>query len=112
MNVLEEYLCRIADNSESYFQAFLAKEDLARVRKLAAMAEETCDLEALQRDGLYIGWTAGDLRTGELKEQIMPLIAALHASMQKSGDRESSEALMAAWKMFHEERLKILIHCL
>ena len=76
---IEEYLGQIAENSESYFQAHLAKEDLLRVERLSAMAAATSDLETLQKEALYSGWTPGDLRTGELKDVLLPLIAAFHA---------------------------------
>lgn len=108
---LQAYLTRIAESSESYFQQHLAKEDLARVEKLAAMAREASDLETLQHDALYIGWTPGDLRTGELKEVLLPLIAAM-LEYVRAGSEQADKALLQAWLAFHEERIKVLIHCL
>ncbi|WP_150125034.1 hypothetical protein [Tsuneonella mangrovi] len=111
---LETYLEAIADNAESYFQSHLAKEDLAKVQRLKGMAIESDDLAQLQHDALYIGWTPGDLRTGELKEQLLPLIAAMHAAVRaQASEAESADAaLLDAWKVFHEARIKVLIHCL
>lgn len=109
---LERYLHSIADNSESYFQAHLAREDLARIGRLKARAEVHCQLEALQRDALYLEWTPGDLRTGELKEVLLPLIAAMHEHLADPADAAADEALLSAWKAFHEARIKVLIHCL
>lgn len=109
---LESYLQAIAEKSESYFQQHLAKEDLARVGRLAEMARAAESLEALQHDGLYIGWTPGDLRTGELKEQLLPLIEAMHAALEAPDDADLQLTLLDAWKAFHEARIKVLIHCL
>lgn len=106
---IEEYLGQIAENSESYFQAHLAKEDLLRVERLSAMAAATPDLETLQKEALYSGWTPGDLRTGELKEVLLPLIAAFHA---RAHGADGEAELLEAWKRFHEQRIKVLIHCL
>lgn len=112
MTGLETYLRNIADTSESYFQAHLAKEDLARVEKLAGKAREADSLDALQHDALYLGWTTGDLRTGELKQQLVPLIAAMYACTENPDDAALDAALVQAWKEFHEARIKVLIHCL
>lgn len=107
--ILHDYLSNIARNSESYFQAHLAKEDLARIDRLWVMAQEAQDSETLQKDALYIGWTPGDLRTGELKQVLLPLIAAIF-DLAKGEDGDDS--VLDAWKAFHEERIKVLIHCL
>ncbi len=109
---LETYLQSIADNSDSYFQAHLAREDLQRVARLKARAEETPDLENLQKEALYLEWTPGDLRTGELKEQLVPLIAAMHAVTAAPDEAEADAALLDAWKQFQEARIAVLIHCL
>lgn len=109
---LRKYLEAIAQKSESYFQAHLAKEDLARVEKLASMATAASDLETLRHDALFIGWTPGDLRTAELKDQLLPLIDAMHAHLGEPDDTEKDELLLSRWKEFHEVRIKVLIHCL
>ncbi len=109
---LTRYLEAISQNSQSYFQAHLAKEDLAKVEKLACMARERRDIETLRHDALYLGWTPGDLRTGELKEQLLPLIHAMHAHVGNPDDADKDEALLAHWKEFHQARIRVLIHCL
>jgi hypothetical protein len=109
---LETYLQSIADTSESYFQAHLAREDLQRVERLKAKAEAIADPEELQKEALYLEWTPGDLRTGELKEQLVPLIAAMHGVVAAPDDGEADAALLDAWKQFHEARIAVLIHCL
>lgn len=108
---LKAYLANIAENSDSFFQQHLAKEDLGRVEKLETMARDAEGLEALQHDALYIGWTPGDIRTGELKDVLLPLIAAMHAFVG-SGLEAQDRDLLAAWQVFHQARIKVLIHCL
>jgi len=43
------------------------------------MAADHTDLESYVRAGTYIGWTNGDMRTLELKDQLGPLLEAMHA---------------------------------
>lgn len=109
---LETYLQAIADNSESYFQTHLAREDMQRVQRLKAKAEAIADLEELQKEALYLEWTPGDLRTGELKDQLVPLIAAMHSVVSAPDNADADKALLDAWKQFHEARIAVLIHCL
>ena len=49
------------------------------------------------------------MRTGELKQVLLPLIAAIF-DLAKGEDGDDS--VLDAWKAFHEERIKVLIHCL
>lgn len=112
MTLLENYLHGIADRSDSYFQAHLAREDLVRVRRLAEMAAAIGDPEKLRHDALYIGWTPGDLRTIELKDQLLPLIDAFHAAAASPADEVVERRIMDRWKAFHEARIRVLIHCL
>lgn len=112
MTPLEAYLQEIAEKSESYFQAHLAREDAGRVARLAEMARAEAEVGALEKDALYIGWTPGDLRTSELKPVLIPLIRAMHAHVNAPQDDQNARELFDCWKAFHEERIKVLIHCL
>lgn len=62
--------------NESIVQTQLAREDIARVEKLCALAETHDNYAAKEKDGPYIGWTKGDFRTHELSD---PLKALMHA---------------------------------
>lgn len=110
---LRHYLEQIASESDSYFQAHLAKEDLSKVDRLFELADAATTIEAYQKDALYLGWTPGDLRSGELKEVLLPLSAAAFAYAQEAEPGDViEEELLTAWKNFHDERIKVLIHCL
>ncbi len=101
----------IAEKSESYFQQFLAKEDLARIDKLAEMARQLDDKESFLKEGLYIGWTQNDMRTHELKDEIVPLLESLWCYYDPES-KADEQAVLKAWEAFEEKRMKTLIHCL
>jgi aromatic ring-cleaving dioxygenase len=61
------------------------------------------------KDGLYIGWTKGDLRTGELKEFLEPFMKAVFDL--KHGGKDD-QAVIDQWIIFNRERMKVLVHCL
>lgn len=110
MQLIERLKAR-AENSESYFQQFLAKEDLARIQKLTEMVRNLPDKESFMKEGLYIGWTQNDMRTHELKDTLVPLLESLWSFYDKAGHGEESQ-VMKAWSAFEENRMKNLIHCL
>lgn len=109
---LEKYLKTVAEQSQSYFQAHLAREDIERVQRLKQTALEAQSVEDLLHDALYLGWTPGDLRTGELKEEIEQLVRAMHAYLSAPKQSDLDDTLLLAWKAFHEKRITVLIHCL
>jgi hypothetical protein len=107
---LIEMLEAQAASSESVFRRALAKEDAARIAKMAAIAREQPSLEAFLKHGLFVGWTRDDLRTAELKEHLIPLMEAVYAHVR---DGEANEgAIAAAWTQFNAHRMKVLVHCL
>ncbi|MCA8887700.1 MAG: hypothetical protein KDA46_02650 [Parvularculaceae bacterium] len=108
---LTQRLEEIAKNDESIFRRQLAKEDLARLLKLEALAANAADLNAFRKEGLYIGWTQGDMRTHDLRDSIEALLDAFYAA-HLNHSPEAEQALAAAWDAFHRDRLKKLIHCL
>lgn len=98
-----------AKNEQSYFQQALLREDIARIETLIEKAKAADDLPNLIKNGLYIGWTKGDLRTGELKQFLEPFMAAVFA-LQHGGNDE--QAVIDHWIVFNRERMKTLVHCL
>lgn len=111
MHLIDEFESLLA-KEESMFRAQLLREDVARLRKLVALAEEHPDFEAFAKAGTYIGWTSGDMRTHELKDRLDPLLEAMHAWATGGRTDEQDEAVRAAWDAFHMERLRKLVHCL
>lgn len=95
---------RLAAEEKSLFRAQLLREDVARLRKLQALAESAPDLEAFKRAGMRIGWTQGDARTHELAEPLARLLEAVYASRE--------EQLLPAWEALHRARMERLVGCL
>ncbi|PHR63010.1 MAG: hypothetical protein COA47_01580 [Robiginitomaculum sp.] len=108
MKLLEMLQTR-AETEDSYFRKALLKEDIARVETLMTKADAASDLDQLMKDGLYIGWTKGDLRTGEIREFLAPFMAAVFALQQGGSDEQ---AVIDSWIIFNRERMKVLVHCL
>ncbi|KAF0107092.1 MAG: hypothetical protein FD163_2332 [Hyphomonadaceae bacterium] len=109
---LFRFLEESATKSESYFQRFLAKEDLARVKKLLEMAKTAENITNFLKDGIFIGWTKDDLRTHELKPAIEPLLVKIFEFVKSEPSQEIDAQIMQLWHEFHELRLKTLLHCL
>jgi len=89
----------------SLFRAQLLREDLARLRRLQAIAAEAPDAAAFVAAGMRIGWTQGDARTAELREPLEKLLNEIYA-------RESDARIGAAWHELHRVRMERLLGCL
>ena len=112
---LIKYLRKNASENTSYVQAYLAKEDLKRVEKLASLAETSETVQIMEKDGLYIEWTKDDMRTHDVAEPLKDLIHKIYryknANTQKEKDK-LDDLIMDVWTSFHTLRLKVLVHCL
>lgn len=106
------YLQKSTTNGESYFQQFLAKEDLARVFGLLEMAKAAENITSYLKDGIFIGWTKDDLRTHELKPALEPLLAKIFEFVKGDKSEKVETQIMQLWHEFHALRLKTLLHCL
>ncbi len=111
MKLLSLLQSRAADE-ESYFRKALLGEDIARLGVLMERAKAAPDLAHLMKEGLYIGWTKGDLRTGELTQVLRPLMAAVFALQHGQSDAQSEQEAIDCWIAFAKARMEILIHCL
>ena len=109
---LVEHLNSVMSENASYVQAYLAKEDLARVEKLRALAKSAQDAIAMEKDGLYIGWSKDDMRTHELSQPLKALIAAIYSYENGGASETLDNQIMDIWAAFHTLRLKVLVHCL
>lgn len=97
-----------ATQTESYFRAALAREDIARIEKLRDLVRAASDCEEFCQKAQFVGWTAGDLRSAELRPALEPFLRAFWAT-----ERESVKSgVVAEWSRFNAERMRILIHCL
>ena len=95
---------RLAAAEESLFRRQLLREDLARLRKLEALAQSASDVDAFRQSGMRLGWTQGDARTAELAE---PLGSFLQAFYERDEAR-----ITAAWNELHRTRMERLLGCL
>ncbi len=106
------YLESVISRNDGIVQTQLAREDLTRVEKLRELAKTHDTYAALEKDGLYIGWTKGDFRTHELSDPIKALMRAVF-DLEKTGDAAKyDDHIMDIWAAFHTLRLKTLVHCL
>ena len=110
MRLIEQLEQRSAA-SESYFTAQLLREDVVRLKKLEALLHSAPDQDAYRRAGARIGWTAGDARTGEIREQVDRLLEAIYALKTAAGT-EAEAQVEAAWEALHRARLERLLGCL
>jgi hypothetical protein len=103
MRLLEK-LAVLLSEEKSLFRAQLLREDIARLKKLEALAHSAPDLEAFKKAGTRIGWTQGDARTHELAEPLARLLEAVYASRD--------EDIVLAWEALHRARMERLVGCL
>ena len=108
MQICDELQSRLQSEG-SMFRAQLMREDIARLEKLVALADDSQDLAAFKKAGTYIGWTQNDMMTHILSESLGGLLDAIYA-WRKNGGEEA--AINAAWINFCAERNEKLIKCL
>ena len=111
MHLVDE-MKRQLEAEESMFRAQLLREDIGRLQNLGAMARRHETLESFAKEGLYIGWTQGDLRTHELREPIAALLAAIYAYETGGRSDQQDRSVRAAWQVFDRERMEKLLGCL
>ena len=109
---LLDTLQRLVAEEESPFRAQLAREDVARLRKLQALAREAPDSAAFTQQGMRLGWTQGDLRTHELRAPLEELLASVYACETGAGDDDQEARVDAAWRDLHRTRMERLLGCL
>ena len=109
---LLDTLQRLVAEEASPFRAQLAREDVARVRQLQALARSAPDLASFKQRGTRIGWTQGDLRTHELRAPLDMLLEGVYAYEKGARDAEQEERIDAAWRDLHRTRMERLVGCL
>lgn len=95
---------RMAEGEESLFRRQLLREDVARLRKLEALAASSKDFSTFAKTGMRLGWTQGDARTSEIQAQVQSLLEAVFA-----GDEAK---ITSAWSELHRVRMERLLGCL
>lgn len=103
MRLIDE-LERLAAAEESLFRRQLLREDVARLRKLEALAQSTADVEAFKQGGMRLRWTQDDARTAEIAEPLQALLAAIYA--------RDEDGATQAWNELQRTRMERLLGCL
>lgn len=111
MRLIED-LERLLLTEQSPFRAQLLREDIARLRKLQALAPAAPDPSAFVAAGLRIGWTPQDARTHELHEPLTQLLEAVYAFERGRRDAAQEACIAQAWQALHRLRLERLLGCL
>lgn len=111
MRLIDE-LERLAGEQESPFRAQLFREDVARLRKLEALAREHGEAAAFRAAGMKLGWTAGDARTGEIADPLRELLDRFHEAARAAPSAEREEQVHRAWWALHRARMERLLGCL
>lgn len=96
----------------SLFRAQLLREDLARLRRLDALARSAEGREAFARAARTLGWTQGDQRTAELEPQLAPLLDAIYAHAHGATGEADEERIRTAWRELTRARVERLVGCL
>jgi len=111
VRLIEELESRV-EREESMFGAQLLREDIARLRKLQEIARTAGDVAAYRKAAMRIGWTAGDLRTHELRAPLEALLDAVYAYATATNGAEDDARIGAAWRELHRTRMERLVGCL
>ena len=94
------------------FRAQLLREDVARLRRLQALAAGVEDAAAFRKAGMRVGWTQGDTRTHELAEPLGRLLDAVHAYERGSRDAAQEAHIAACRESVDRARMEKLVGCL
>jgi phage gp29-like protein len=111
MQLIEALERRIA-SEESMFRAQLLREDVARLKQAAALAQGSPDAAAYKKAAMRLGWTPGDLRTHELRAPLEAFLDALYDAAQAGGSSEAEAKVATAWFELDRVRIERLIGCL
>ena len=111
MELLELLKLRLA-KEQSIFQKQLLNEDIARLETLQWLAEKHNTKSEFIEEGMYIGWTKGDMRTAELKEPLEILLSKLFDSRNDRKQHHTESEVIQAWINFNNARFEKLVHCL
>lgn len=131
---LIDALERKADTHESFFQAHLLREDCTRLARMRELARIAVDATAFRKSVMCIGWTAGDLRTHEIRDPLTALADAVYAYERDAGYRAGAHSsprdraldstpdstldsaletrIEQAWEILHRVRMERLVGCL
>ena len=109
---LIEALERRLDSEQSFFQSQLLREDIERLARMRGLVGSTPDAAAFRKTALRLGWTAGDLRTHEIRIPLEGLADAIYAYETGARGAEQEACVEQAWIVLHRVRMERLMGCL
>ncbi|MCB1520015.1 MAG: hypothetical protein KDJ37_05490 [Hyphomicrobiaceae bacterium] len=109
MRLIEDLRAQ-AEREESYFRAYLIKEDIVRLERTWQLATDAQALDAFVKSAWFLGWTPDDLRTNELAPALEPFLSAVFDLSRGIADAESRVA--ATWLALDRLRMDRLVGCL
>lgn len=110
MQLIDELENCIADKP-GLFREQLMREDIARLRKLEALARSTAEPESYRRAGRKLGWTTLDSRTSELGAALEELLDAVREATVNPSDAADVRTI-GAWRVLTQLRMERLVGCL
>jgi hypothetical protein len=111
MRLIRE-LERKLETEQSYFQAHLLREDIARLARMRDMARNAADTITFRKAVFRLGWTAGDLRTHEIREPLEMLADAIYSYVTDAVGTDQEAQIEQAWLTLHRVRMERLVGCL
>jgi hypothetical protein len=110
MHLIDE-LEKLISAEPGLLRAQLMREDIARLRKLEALARSMAEPDAYRRSGRRLGWTTHDARTGELGATLEELLDAVREATVRPSSVADARAL-EAWRALAQLRIERLVGCL
>ena len=111
MRLIENLQRRLAAE-QSVLQMQILREDIVRLGKMRELALTATDATAFQQTALRLGWTAGDLRTHEIRDPLQALAGALYDYEAGAQSAEQEDRIEQAWVFLHRVRMERLMGCL
>lgn len=109
---LIETLGRRLEAEQSFFQSQLLREDIARLSQMRELVHSAADAAAYTNATLLLGWTAGNLRTHEIREPLETLAEAVYCFETGTRDAGQEALIERAWMNLHRARMERLMGCL
>ena len=103
---------RRLESEQSFFQSQLLREDIARLSRMRELAQTTADAAGYTKAVLLLGWTAGNLRTHEIREPLETLAEAVYRFERGARDATQEAHIEQAWVNLHRVRMERLMGCL
>jgi hypothetical protein len=96
MRLIEE-LERQAHTHKSFFQSHLLREDNVRLANMRELARGAVDATAFRKSVMRIGWTAGELRTHDIREPLEALADTVPMNATRASSRRGKYCIVFAW---------------